>query len=348
LSGLSRWCGVLEVASKVYRDSTPIYGNPDAFVLRFKVIPRVVLSPEQSIPIIDDEIWPHLSTTRNMAKAAFGWAQAANMRASLREMNPLDGELLLNLLNRQARALVPYPLSTRDQRKVAQKHAIRAADRSVIVEVPDDEEDGNEVAEVAEPTSQSELRESHRIQGILAQMGIDMGFRVWIPRSDRATISKLIRAEGQGSLIEVLPLNYDDATLKTVEQIDVIWLKNRSMARAFEVEHTTAIYSGLLRMADLLALQPNMDIRLHIVAPDEKRDKVLREIKRPVFSLLDRGPLYESCSFIPYGAIDEIAKMKHLAHMSDSILEELSRNQQRTLEVQVRRIFQRTSDSARC
>ena len=94
------------------------------------------------------------------------------------------------------------------------------------------------------------------------------------------------------------------------------------MARAFEVEHTTAIYSGLLRMADLLALQPNMDIRLHIVAPDEKRDKVLREIKRPVFSLLDRGPLYESCSYIPYSAIDQIVQMKHLAHMSDFILEE--------------------------
>jgi hypothetical protein len=38
--------------------------------------------------------------------------------------------------------------------------------------------------------------------------------------------------------------------------------------RAFEVEHTTAIYSGLLRMADLLSLVPNMDIKLHIVAPE--------------------------------------------------------------------------------
>ena len=94
------------------------------------------------------------------------------------------------------------------------------------------------------------------------------------------------------------------------------------MSRAFEVEHTTAIYSGLLRMADLLALQPNMDIRLHIVAPEDKREKVLREIKRPVFSLLDRGPLYENCSYIPYGAIQEIAGMKFLGHMSDSIIEE--------------------------
>jgi hypothetical protein len=75
-------------------------------------------------------------------------------------------------------------------------------------------------------------------------------------------------------------------------------------------------------MADLLALQPNMNIRLHIVAPDEKRDKVLREIRRPVFSLLDRGPLYESCSFLGYSDIQEIAGMKFLSHMSDSIVEE--------------------------
>ena len=67
---------------------------------------------------------------------------------------------------------------------------------------------------------------------------------------------------------------------------------NFSIVRAFEVEHTTSVYSGILRMADLLALQPNMDIKLHIVAPVEKREKVFQEIRRPVFSLLivDRCP----------------------------------------------------------
>ena len=49
------------------------------------------------------------------------------------------------------------------------------------------------------------------------------------------------------------------------------------------------------RMADLLALQPNMDIKLHIVAPIAKREKVFQEIRRPVFSLLEKGPLAESC-----------------------------------------------------
>ncbi len=67
------------------------------------------------------------------------------------------------------------------------------------------------------------------------------------------------------------------------------------MARAYEVEHTTAIYSGLLRMADLLALQPNMQIRLHIVAPEERREKVLGEIKRPVFSRAGHRPRAAVC-----------------------------------------------------
>ena len=75
-------------------------------------------------------------------------------------------------------------------------------------------------------------------------------------------------------------------------------------------------------MADLLALQPNMDIRLHIVAPDDKRERVLREIKRPVFSLLDRGPLYESCTFLPYSSVTELSGMRYLSHMNDTILDE--------------------------
>jgi hypothetical protein len=92
--------------------------------------------------------------------------------------------------------------------------------------------------------------------------------------------------------------------------------------RAFEVEHTTSVYSGILRMADLLALQPNVDIELHIVAPVAKREKVFNEIRRPVFSLLDRGPLAESCTYLSYDNLGEVASQKHLAHLSDKVLGE--------------------------
>jgi len=148
-----------------------------------------------------------------------------------------------------------------------------------------------------------------------------MGLKIWIPKGDRGKVLKEWRAD-DNELLERLPLNYDDVTLRTIEQIDIIWLKGRSIVRAFEVEHTTSVYSGILRMADLLSLQPNMDIKLHIVAPPLRREKVFQEIRRPVFSLLDRGPLAESCTFMSYDSLQELAKQKHLAHLSDSVLDE--------------------------
>ena len=99
-------------------------------------------------------------------------------------------------------------------------------------------------------------------------------------------------------------------------------MKQRAIVRAFEVEHTTAIYSGILRMADLLALQPNMDIQLHIVAPSMRRDRVFEQLRRPVFSLPERRPLWETCTFLSYESLEELAALPHLQHLSDSIIDE--------------------------
>jgi hypothetical protein len=67
---------------------------------------------------------------------------------------------------------------------------------------------------------------------------------------------------------------------------------------------TTAVYSGLLRMSDLLALQPNLDIKLYLVAPDERRNKVEQEILRPTFALRDK-PLANVCGFLAFTALME-------------------------------------------
>lgn len=79
-------------------------------------------------------------------------------------------------------------------------------------------------------------------------------------------------------------------------------LKGRAIKRAFEMEHTTPAYSSTLRMVELLALQPNMNIRLHIVAPISRREKLFQKLRGPVFSLLDRGALSGSCTYLRSGA----------------------------------------------
>jgi hypothetical protein len=60
-------------------------------------------------------------------------------------------------------------------------------------------------------------------------------------------------------MLASLPNQFNEATTKTIENFDVLWLSGQSIVAAFEVEHTTAVYSGLLRMSDLLTMQPNLD-----------------------------------------------------------------------------------------
>lgn len=318
---LSRWCGALQVLSPAFEDSTPIYNDPDPFVIRFNVKPITLLQPENSVPIFDDEVWRTLSSTRDFEPGTSGWT--GQFRSSLRKLDDGDGEFLLRRLGAQAEAPQEYPFTDRDRRQLGRRSTVRTLDREVVVEVPDDTEgDTAPPSETGVSAGPSDDRVSITMQARLAEIGAKMGFRVWVPRNDKARVSEHLSEDTRKALIDALPLNYDDVTLRTIENIDVLWLKGRSMARAFEVEHTTAVYSGILRMADLLALQPNMEIRLHIVAPSDKRDKVFREIKRPVFSLLERGPLYECCTYLAYEAVIKIASTPHLSHMVDSILEE--------------------------
>ena len=320
LTRLSRWCGVLQAESEAYHDGSPIHDDLDPFTVRFRVKPIVMLEPESAIPIYDDKVWSRLTITNQYKRGTPFWT--GFFRGSLNTIEEGDGSYLVELLKKQQSNPESYPLTDRDKRRLARKRKVRTLDREVEIEVPDDEDDASLEPELVEPTPAPDSRESIQVQAKVAQIGAEMGFLIWVPRSDKARVLELIPTTMHEKFLELLPLNYDDTTLRTVEQIDVLWLKGRSMARAFEIEHTTAIYSGLLRMADLLALQPNMDIHLHIVAPPEKRERVLREIRRPVFSLLERGPLYEQCSFLSYDSIALLAETQHISHMSDTIIAE--------------------------
>ena len=310
---VSRWVGLLEVVDGPFTDDTAIfYPDADPFTLRFKVRPVVLLPIEKAIPIHDDTIWQALSFTVDQDKNASTWT--GKIRSSLVKIDEKDGSFLESALRRQLTDGVVYPLSEKDERNY-KAHLVRRADKDISVSVPEDQEIDNELV------TPSEVRESIRVQALLAEIGTRMGMQIWLPRSDRSSVIAEWRGE-PALVLDRLPLNYDDTTLRTIEQIDVLWLKGRAIRRAFEIEHTTSVYSGILRMADLLALQPNMDIRLHIVAPDSRREKVFQEIRRPVFSLLDRGPLSENCTFLSYQSVRELAHEHHLSYLSDDVLDE--------------------------
>ena len=201
-------------------------------------------------------------------------------------------------------------------------HKVKTVAGEVSVTIPSDDDDDEEAEATQEQAAAPEARRSFQIQAQLVEIGAKMGFRIWVPRSDFGRVKDLVAEQDHGAFLDELPLNADSVTMSTIEQIDVLWLRGRSIVRAFEVEHTTAVYSGLLRMADLIALQPNMHVHLHIVAPDERRDKVFREMKRPVFSYLEAGPLAKTCTFISYESVEALHDLEYLAHTNESIIEE--------------------------
>jgi hypothetical protein len=259
--------------------------------------------------------------TRNLTRGAFGWAQQARIRQSLVQINDLDGDVIQRALKEQARTHRVFQLDAADLRAVAQRTVVRTEAGEVEVEVPDREEEEEEEERVAaEP--RTEIRASLQVQAKLLRLGATLGFNIWVAAGDRNRVSELLSDEHRAKLVTTLPLNFDLATMKTIENIDVIWLERRAIAHAFEVEHTTTIYSGLLRMADLLTMQPRIDISLHIVSPLERRDQVRREIVRPVFSVLEGGPMAERCSLLSYEALDELLEQPNLAHMRETIIQD--------------------------
>ena len=314
---LGRWWGLLEVIDEhPYHGEGPLLGEDEAnpFVIRFHVRPVVVMENiEHAIPIRDPEVWDGLSFTQGKDRKEPSWT--GSLRRSVVPLSPADGELISAVLQRQDREPRMYPLDDEDQRRLARLH-VRRVESDVPVSVPEPQEEADDRAE-----SEDHVRTSHQVQATLARLGDDLGLSVWAPRGDRERMLAMIEPRSI-PFLERLPLNSDETTRRTIENIDVLWLRGRSIVRAFEVEHTTSVYSGILRMADLLALQPNMDIKLHLVAPSERRDRVFRELRRPVFTLLERGPLSQLCTYLSYDSLDELAVLDNLRHMRDSVIDE--------------------------
>ncbi len=78
-----------------------------------------------------------------------------------------------------------------------------------------------------------------------------------------------------------------------------MWMKRGAgeLAALFEVEHTTTVYSGLLRFNDVHIVAPELKPRFHIVANDSRRSLFVRQLKRPTFMA---SGLADICTFMEY------------------------------------------------
>lgn len=153
---------------------------------------------------------------------------------------------------------------------------------------------------------QREESEHTQMQYLLIRAGRALGYDVYVARNDRhrccgGETFALLTVSGlpeQNWSEDVSPEVKD-----TVSLIDVIWLRPGSgeIVCAFEVEKSTSIYSGILRLEDLARSLPGRDCHLYLVAPNKREKEVLAQLARPAF----RNNLCEvSLAWIPFSELE--------------------------------------------
>jgi hypothetical protein len=328
LTGVSRFIGVLEVTSEPYWDETPIWKD-EVFPCRTNVEVIATLTPETAVPIFNLE--EQLSIFQNL-KSPTAWT--GHVRGSPARWKPSDGEAVVYEVLEAVENPVRRPV---DKSKLARRpRALRAKGESFTVpETEDTELPLDEIAEqpkITESTLVEEARETPtevtahtEVQWSLLKLGSDMGLDVWVARNDRGREIHGHRLSDIPRLKKDLPLQFDEVTNRTIELIDVLWLRGNAIVAAFEIESTTSIYSGLLRMSDLITMQPNLNIPLYLVAPDERRGKVIAEVNRPTFSRRT-PPMNRICSYISFTTLrqnmDRVAGMTR--YLRPEFLQELA------------------------
>jgi len=156
--------------------------------------------------------------------------------------------------------------------------------------------------------------EHDEMQWRLIRLGHLAKCDVWVPRNDQPK-----QYHGNKFRDFVLDEFHDTMDVpRSIQNIDVVWkFGPYSIKSAFEIEHSTSVYSGILRLSDLRAEAPNSNYPLFIVASEDRRKKVFDELRRPTFS----GPclrLNEVIRFLGYEKLREIDETSKKAENFDT------------------------------
>lgn len=171
----------------------------------------------------------------------------------------------------------------------------------------------------------AKARESDRthseIQFWLLSLGRALGFDTWVAANDRNRLFEGVPLSAD-CLAELPQAIVDTPGADMIRLIDVLWLDRgaHTVAAAFEVEHTTSIYSGIVRLLDLALGAPASATRgLFLVAPDDREEQVRAQLARPAFQRVADLKL----RYLSYGALaanrEAMARFGHGLKAIDAI-----------------------------
>jgi len=134
-----------------------------------------------------------------------------------------------------------------------------------------------------------------QVQTLIAGIGSIKGYDIFVPDNNVSQLDWSLAKRFQ--VLPGIPRGFESIKL-VLSEIDVIWVKsgNNTIEGLFEVEHSTPIYSGLLRFNDVLLTDPKVS-QFSIVSNDSRRELFSRQVFRPTFV---KSGLAELVSFFEY------------------------------------------------
>ena len=303
--------GLAQVSGSPYISKQIVWDNgvfPHRIPLKF----LYVFLAENRLPILGSI----RETLTSIWGPSYGWGL---LNQQLVEGNPAE-IIIKNITSRQSNLseikaqLDHYLNDAKLQRDTVSnvKHRNRGKPRRIIKE----EKGQGEIISARDESGHT------KIQNALIRLGKVSGCSVWIASNDR---NRQYRGKplGEGCLKKLPNLGLSEEATRRISLIDVIWLRQNAPVCAFEVETSTQIYSGLLRMSDLLSVVPALNIKLFIVAPRDRQTKFIAELSRPTFRKIG---LSEFSRFIPSEDLESLlAKVGDLqGHIQPSVLEKIA------------------------
>ncbi|MEK7631446.1 MAG: hypothetical protein AAB445_01075 [Patescibacteria group bacterium] len=158
-----------------------------------------------------------------------------------------------------------------------------------------------EFSQIVEEKVERAPTEHDEMQWRLIRLGNKSHFDVWVPPGDQHR-----SFEGNDFRKHVIPEFQEAIDVPSyIKNIDTVWKLGLSIKSAFEIEHSTSIYSGILRLSDLRTLAPNSNYPLFIVASKDRKTKVFDQLRRPTFSS-DYLQLDRVVHFLSYDSVRKL------------------------------------------
>jgi hypothetical protein len=137
------------------------------------------------------------------------------------------------------------------------------------------------------PISDLAIDSHEGAEAVLLMLGNLLGYDTYTPDAGRTYKEQKL---GQIASLKELPYFTSEKIMDSVQNIDVVWLKDEWPEFFFEVEHTTGVTSGLLRIYQAQKL----NTKFFIIGPKDVLKKFEKEVEKAPFNSIKQKYQFRS------------------------------------------------------